>query len=183
MTDYKEMILKCEVEVNKLHKNLRETFKHREKSPRQREQWKRAAKDFRGYPSPVYDLVEQCLKFGLLHDQKLREFTFDYIDIDPYFFRSGYMLDSLLQRVKKLHLTGLEITLIQRLILRRIETGALRNFRRICRLIHMLDIDGFYSEVSNRAKSTDSEVRRRAKFALAYFPIDGRLRGDGFIIK
>lgn len=182
MTNFRKMIAKCEAEVNELHQKLRKTVEHREKSSHQHEQWQRAAKRFREYHSPVYDIVEQCLKFGLLHDQKLREFAFEYINLDPYFFRSGYMLESLLQRVKKLPLTDSEKTSIQRLILRRIETRALRNFRRICRLIHMVDSEGFHSEVSNRAKSIDPQVKRRAEFALAYFPINGRRRGDGFII-
>ncbi len=183
MAKYRKMIATCEAEVNDLHKKLWEAVEHREKSPNQREQWIRAAKAFREHSSPLYDLVDECLKSGLLHNPDLREFVFDYIDQDPYFFRSGYMLESLLQRVKKLPLTKSEKTSIQLLVLKRIETRALRNFRHICRLIHMADSNGFHSEISNRAKSSDPQVKRRAEFALDYFPINGCQRGDGFILR
>ncbi len=183
MANYREMIARCADELNKLHQKVRETAEHRGKSSHQLEQWERAAKAFHEYYSPVDDIIEHCLNSGLLNDPKLREFVFDYINIDPYFFRSGYIMESLLQRVKKLTLTNLEKTSIQNLVLKRIETRALRNFRHICRLIRLVDDSSFHSEVSSRAKPNDAQVKRRAEFALAYFPIDGRLRGDGFIIK
>lgn len=183
MADFVRMIADCEADLNVLHKNLHETAKHRGESPHQKEQWKRAAKAFRTFHSPVFDLVEQCLKNGLESDPKLREFTFDYIDQDPYFYRSGYRMESLLKCVKKLTLSDSEKASIQCLILSRIETRALRNFRQICRLIHMVENEGFHAQVTARTKLSDPQVKRRAAFALAYFPIDGRVRGSGFILK
>lgn len=183
MKNYREMIAECEHEVNELYATLSQTVEHRFKPQSQREQWHRTADAFNNHQSPIYDLIDQCLETGLEHNNDLRCFAFAYIDQDPYFFRSGYILEDLLRRVKKLSLTGSEKTSIQRLVLKRIETRALRNFRHICRLIPMVDSDGFHTEVSNRAKSTDPQVRRRAKFALGYFPIDGRQRGAGFIMK
>jgi len=183
MQSYREMIAECEREVNELYATLSQMVERGCKSPSQREQWYRAADAFNNHQSPIYDLIDQCLESGLEHNNDLRCFAFAYIDQDPYFFRSGYILEDLLRRVKKLSLTESEKTSIQRLVLKRIETRALRNFKHICRLIPLANSDGFHTEVSNRAKSTDPQVRRRAEFALGYFPIDGRQRGVGFIIK
>jgi len=183
MENYQKLIAQCEDEINELDTELKQTLEHRDKSPHQREQWHRAADAFRNHQSQIDDLIDQCLELGLENNNELRRFAFAYIDQDPYFYRSGYILESLLRRVKKLSLTASEKSSIQRLVLKRIETRALRNFRQICRLIHMADTDGFLTEVSNRAKSTDPQVKRRAEFALAYFPFDGRKLGAGFIIK
>ena len=169
MNRFRDMIAHCEQEMNARHRMLRETQEHR-KIPHQHEQWVRATKAFHAYHAPLHDLVEQCLNATDLHDPDLRAFAFDYVDYDPYFFRSGYILESLLQRIKKCALTDAEKTSLQRLLLNRIETCALRNFRHICRLIPMIERDGFHAEVCNRAKSTDPQIRRRAEFALAYFP-------------
>lgn len=168
MKSYREMIADCEREVNRLHATLWETVEHRDKSPNQREQWHRAADAFRNHQSPIDDLIDQCLEFGLEHDNDLRHFAFAYIDNDPYFFRSGYILESLLQRVKKLSLTELEKESIRQTILKRVETRALRNFRHLCRLIPRIEDDQFRYELRSRAKSKDPQMRRRAEFALSY---------------
>lgn len=183
MSDYREQIARCEQEVNALDRKVHETVKMRDSSREAREIWIRAAHDFRTYYSPIDDLLEACLKSDLPQDINLRQFVFDYIDQDPYFFRSGYILEKLLQRVKKLSLTPAEKTSLQRLLLKRIDTRALRNFRNICRLTHMIDSNGFHAKVSSRARSADPQINSRARFALEYFPFDGRRQGDGFIMK
>ncbi|MEP1536500.1 MAG: hypothetical protein ABJQ34_06950 [Paracoccaceae bacterium] len=164
------MITECEREVNELHAALWKAVEHRGKSPHQREQWHRAADAFNNHQSPIDDLIDRCFEYGLERDSDLRRFAFAYIDEDPYFFRSGYILEDLLRRVKRLTLSTDEKTSLQRLILKRIETRALRNFRRICQLINKIDTDDFRNEVCNRTNSSDPQVKRRAEFALSYFP-------------
>ncbi|MGH1454918.1 MAG: hypothetical protein ACRBBV_17265 [Paracoccaceae bacterium] len=170
MTDYAALIATCEADTNALRHNLKEAHRLKGKSAHHHELWKRSAAAFREYNSPLYDLVAQCLRDGLLHDDDLRRFAFAYIDQDPYFFRSGYMLESILQRVKKLSLSPTEKASLQRLLLNRIENAALRSFRRICQLIPMIDSDPLREAVRDRARSTDPSVKRRAEFALRYFP-------------
>ena len=168
------MIAECAQELNELHAILWKTVEHRGKSPHHREQWHRAADAFNNHQSPIDDLIDKCLEYGLESDNDLRRFAFAYIDEDPYFFRSGYILEDLLRRVKRLALTTDEKISLQHLILKRIETRALRNFRRICQLINKIDTDDFRNEVYNRTKSSDRQVKRRAEFALSYFPEDTR---------
>jgi hypothetical protein len=170
MENYRKMIAECEREVNELHAALWKTVEHRYKSPHHREKWHRAADAFRNHQSPIDDLIDKCFEYGLKNDADLRRFAFAYIDEDPYFFRSGYILEDLLRRMKQLALTTDEKSSLQRLILKRIETRALRNFRRICQLINKIDTDQFHTEVCNRKKSSDPQVNRRAEFALSYFP-------------
>jgi hypothetical protein len=164
------MIAQCERDKNALGAELDAAFAQCDASEGRRENYKRAAHAYRCYHSPVYDLVAQCRRFGIANDPDLRAFTFAYIKADPYFYRSGYIMESLLPGVKSLSLTLNERNIIRRAILKRIETRALRNFRHLCRLIRFVDNAQFRVNLSARANSSDPQICRRAKFALVYLP-------------
>ena len=91
-------------------------------------------------------------------------------------------MEGLIRKIKKLSLIVAEKQLLRDLILKRIDTKALRNFRQICRLIPLIETAGFGNEVAARVRSNDASVRHRAKFALLYFSIDLRHRGEGFVM-
>ncbi len=175
MTDFTSIISRHEEKKRNLRIKVDETWRLRDKTPQNRTKWIKAAQEYREFTSELDDLVADCLKYGIEHDSNLREFVFAYIECDPYFYRSGYILEKLIQKVKKLNLTHAEKKSIQRLLIRRIETRALRNFRKICRLIPKVETEGFYREVCNRSKSRNLDVKRRAEFAIEYFPIDRRM--------
>ena len=170
MPDFKTAIQAHETRVNELHKAVHETFAHRNESQRKHDAWTLAARQFREQHSEIDDMCDACLTNGLQNDPALRQFAFDYLSVDPYYYRSGYFVEKLLRRVRKLRLTQTEKEILQDLILRRIENRALRNFRRICNLIPLIESEGFRSRVSEQARSGNPDVRRRAEFTLGYFP-------------
>ncbi len=180
MKDLCPLIRQHEKKVNELHSKVWETFRRREKSEHARSDWARAAKQFREFSSEVNELVERSLSEDIALDNRLRDFAFSYVATDPYFFRSGYILERLVRRVKKLDLSDAEKELIQQLILRRIDTKALRNFRDICRLIPKIETTGFSNEIAERLRSNEPSIRHRAELAASYLPIHGKVRGEGF---
>ncbi|MHA6268317.1 hypothetical protein ACXYMP_15755 [Aliiroseovarius sp. CAU 1755] len=180
MKDFCTLIRQHENKKNELHSKVWETFRRREKSTHAHSDWERAAKQFREFSSEVDDLVERSLSEDIAQDKGLRDFAFSYIATDPYFFRSGYILERLVRRIKKLDLSDEEKQLIQELILRRIDTKALRNFRDICRLIPKVETRGFSNEIGERLRSKEPSIRHRAEFAASYLPSHGRVRGEGF---
>jgi len=131
-------------------------------------EWICAARRFREASSEVQDLCDYCISNGLQNDAVLRQFAFDYLVVDPQYFRSGYFVEKLLQKVKKLTLMETEKHILQELILKRIRTGAQRNFRKICRLIRLIETGGFYTQISGLAQASTPGVKRRAEFALQY---------------
>lgn len=180
MNEYYHLIKQHETEVNRLHAEVREAFGRSDQSKHARRDWELAAKRFREHKSEVDDLVERCMTQDIGNDRELRAFTFSYVKSDPYFFRSGYILERLVRRIKKLDLSETEKVLIQELILKRIDTNALRNFRDICRLIPMIETEGFSNKIAARLRSDEPSIRHRAEFAALYFPIRGKARGVGF---
>ncbi len=104
-------------------------------------------------------------------DEQTRRFVFDFLSVDPVYFRSGYEKERLLKVVKMLDLTEHEKAVLRQTIQRRIRNGALREFRRFCQLIPKIQSDDFTANLKTDAGSTDVNVRRRATFALAYIII------------
>lgn len=105
---------------------------------------------------------------ALMADKQIRQFVFDFLSVDPIYFRSGYEKEKLLRLLKSLELTDEEKTVLRQIILRRVRNGALREFRRFCQFIPKIEDDAFISELREQAKSTDEQVKRRAAFALDY---------------
>lgn len=180
MKNFCILIRQHEKKVNELHSKLWETFRRRERSAHAHSDWERAAKQFREFISEFDELVERSLSENLAQDKGLRDFAFSYVATDPYFFRSGYILERLVRRIKKLDLSDAEKQLIQQLILRRIDKKALRNFRDICRLIPKIETTGFSNEIAERLRSKEPSIRHRAEFAASYLPSHGKVRGEGF---
>lgn len=132
--------------------------------------WERATERFRTYKSDLDPLIEQSWpSSGELVDPHLRGFMFDYVEVDPQFFRSGYIMEKVLQRIKKLSLTREEKSKLQVLLLNRIQHRAMRNFRHICRMVPLVESPGFKETVAGLAASVDPSIRHRAMFALSYF--------------
>lgn len=182
MTNFKSAIQAHETHVNEMHARVHETLKQRDQSRDKFDLWTKAVHRFHAVRSEINEMCDACISDGLEQDPMLRRFAFEYLSVDPYYCRSGYFVKKLLRRVKKLELTDSEKHILRELILRRIETRALRNFRHLCRLIPLIETKAFQDEVSCLAQSDNPNVRRRAEFALQYFPHDGRFRGAGFIM-
>jgi hypothetical protein len=171
MAAYIEAIRKLERESNALHREVHRTFRLREESEDKRKDWMRAAERFRTYTSDLDPLIDRCWpSTGEVTEPFLREFLFDYVEVDPQFYRSGYIMEKVLARIKKLPLTPGETATMQTLVLNRIRNKALRNFRHICRLIPIIEGRLLRETVAELAASEDPAIRRRAEFALNFFP-------------
>lgn len=169
MANYRDGILRHEKEINRLNDAIHETVQLREKSQSHREKWIRAAAEFRNHHSSIDDWVEDIEQNEIFDWENAREFTFQYFEIDPIYFGSGYVKEKMVQKVKKCELTSKEAEIIRTLIIRRIQAGAMREFRRFCQLIPRVQNDAFYDEVEALANVNDKAVLNRARFALQYF--------------
>ena len=143
----------------------------RDQSPLKRRDWELAAERFLNHSSALDPLIESCSN-GDQHSvtPEQREFMFDYIAVDPQFFRSGYIMERILRRVKRLKLAVDEKQIMQKLVLGRVRVRAFRNFRDVCRLIPKIADAGFQTEIEDLMNSHDAATRQRANYALKYFP-------------
>ncbi len=98
----KLMIERNSAEAALLHGRIHETFAMRDVSPKRREEWKRACEVFHSRYDELafpggYDGALDRLVAG---DLETMEATICFLEIRPYFFRSGYMFDALLRKAK-----------------------------------------------------------------------------------
>jgi len=106
--DNLKILIQCNAaEISRFNKRIHETVLHRGSSARQNDQWIRACDDFHAR----YDrLAFLGGYFGasvrlLAGDQTGIEAALCFLEVRPYFFRSGYMYQELLRKLKRVPLT------------------------------------------------------------------------------
>ena len=106
---------------------------------------------------------------GLLDDDELRRFAFEFLTVDPFFFGSGYAKENMLRRIRKPVLTEAEKATLRGLILKRIDGPGMREFRHVCCMVPRAGSPDLEERITSLAQSTDPSVRVRAAFAERYF--------------
>jgi hypothetical protein len=99
-------------------------------------------------------------------DPEAVEMAVRFLEADPWFFRSGYIKEELLDRLRQVALTDDQQERLRSVILEQIESGGGREFRRYCHLARLLDAPAFREVVLKLAGSQDSRVARRARWVL-----------------
>ncbi len=168
MSDFKSQIARHRDKLNELHERIHTTSKVRDRSEAHKQTWEDACSEFHGFRSEIDNYFDEVSAETITEDNQIRQFVFDYLSVDPIYFRSGYEKENLLRLLKALDLTDEEKEVLRRTTLRRIRNGALREFRRFCQFIPKVQNDAFVGELRLEAKSSDVQVQRRAAFALEY---------------
>ena len=168
MADFKSEIARHRDKLNELHERIHSTFKIRDRSDGHRKDWEDACAAFHDFRSQIDHYIAGISAEAISQDRHIRQFVFDFLSVDPVFFRSGYEKENMLKLLKALDLSDEEQEVLRQTILRRVRNGALREFRRFCHLIPKIQNDVFISELRLAAKSTDAQIQRRAAFALGY---------------
>ena len=168
MTDFKSQIARHRDTLNELHERIHATFKMRDRSEAHKQTWKEACSKFHGFQSEIDIYLDEVSAERVSEDKQIRQFVFDFLSVDPIYFRSGYEKERLLKLLKALDLTDGEKAVLRQIIRRRIRNGALREFRRFCQLIPRIQTDDFVAELRTTAQSNEEDIKRRAAFALEY---------------
>jgi hypothetical protein len=90
-------------EISRLHSRIGETFKERDKSTEKREEWKRACAVFHlRYQDLAFPGGERSAGARILAgDAEAIEAALCFIELRPYFFRSGYMYQDFLRKLNR----------------------------------------------------------------------------------
>ena len=101
------ILANCE-EVLRLRKRIDDTFRLRGRSQEHRERWQTACREFRARYDQLafpggYSTAKQRIAAG---DLDAIEAALCFVEIRPYFFRSGYMFKELLPKLKRANLSS-----------------------------------------------------------------------------
>jgi hypothetical protein len=90
-------------EITRLRSRIDETFKERDKSVEKREEWKRACEAFHlKYQALAFPGGEQSAAARILAgDAEAVEAALCFVEVRPYFFRSGYMYQDFLRKLNR----------------------------------------------------------------------------------
>lgn len=97
------------IEINRLNKRVHETVKRREESQQARQEWSHACEEF------FVRYEELCLPGGwderfferiLSGDEATIEVALCFLEVRPYFFRSGYLWKDILRKCKRAPMSG-----------------------------------------------------------------------------
>jgi hypothetical protein len=113
------LILANSEEVQRLRERINETFRLRGRSKEHRERWQTACREFNtrydqlAFPGG-YSTAKQKIAAG---DLDAIEAALCFVEIRPYFFRSGYMFKELLPKLKRANLSSEQRERLARVLL------------------------------------------------------------------
>jgi len=120
MDNLKILIERNATEISRLRKRIHETVRHRRSSAQQNDEWIRACADFHArydqlaFPGGYFGAPARLLA----GDQTTTEAALCFLEVRPYFFRSGYMYQELLRKLKRAPLTSEQKARLGQVILR-----------------------------------------------------------------
>jgi hypothetical protein len=91
----------------------------------------------------------------------------EFLEADPWFFRSGYIKAKLVRLIKRWPLTPVQADRLRAVVVRVVDGRDRREFRDYCRLARRLDGPELRAALERRLTHPEEGVRRRAGWALA----------------
>lgn len=99
-------------------------------------------------------------------DPQIVELVIQFLEFDPRFFRSGYIKEKFLRRLKRCDLTDAQRRRLANMILRSVDSGGRREFKGFSRLAVAAQSPMLVDAVTLRQLSSDPEVVRRANAVM-----------------
>ncbi len=94
------------------------------------------------------------------------DLTITFLEDDPWFFRSGYVKEKLIEMIVQQQLTRGTAARLRSVVLQAILNRDRREFRRYCKLARRVSNEEFVTAVTSLSQSADEGVARRARWVL-----------------
>jgi hypothetical protein len=95
------------------------------------------------------------------------ESAIEFLEADPWFFRSGYVKAKLIRLINRFSLTPEQADRLRSVVLNIVDRRGGQEFRAYCRLARHVDGADLRPRLQDRLVHADSGVRRRAGWVLA----------------
>lgn len=129
------VILETERKLNQLHRRVHETHSLRHQGNTGFRDWEMACREWHSYQSPLdelwLDAFRQRVRAG--EAEALNEAIL-FLEVDPWFFRSGYLKEKLLQSLKSAPLRERECVRLRNVVWNVAIGRNRREFRNFCSL-------------------------------------------------
>jgi len=163
MVDLKNKIILEAEKINLLYEKVNKTFKKRNKN---RIHWEEACKQFNAYITVFSPLLMKIYNEKYLSNQDVIEFTISYLEVDPMYFRSGYIKEEMLRKIKRTSLNEKQKYRLRNLLYNAVEERASREYKRYCSLGPMVTDEKFNNWLINIIQNEKGSKKSRADLML-----------------
>ena len=162
-----QTILSNATRLANLHQAIEKTFAEKEKHPQDYEQAVRLFQesyDALAFPGGL----ERGIRALKQHDPATIDVAIEYLKINPYFYRSGYIQEKILRFLKQSPLSKKQILNVHDVILHAITSDRPQaSFREYCRLAAHLADETLRMHIENILRTqTEKKIIRRAQQML-----------------
>lgn len=149
--------------LEELHSAIHRSFVNRDHDERSRREWQAAARAFHAYKSALDPYVERACTEINYSDPELLEFVISFLESNAWFFRSGYLKQVFITRLKRSQLNEAAKKRLRRVLVDAVNRRGTREFKYYCRLATALADHELLAELASAAD--DSGDRSRASRA------------------
>lgn len=164
MKDYRDVISTNAARLRALHAEIDRTFKTKPHGPAHHAACAAFHSEFDALAFPGG--LEASLSKLNSGDPSVVDIAVQYLEVEPKFFRSGYIAETILRRLKHVDLTSDQVTRLVNVILNSIRHGGRRRFVNCARLAGVLKDDRISTGALGLLRESDPEVKRRAERIL-----------------
>ena len=165
MRDFRKVIESEAAVIDRLHQRIHSTYEAKNKDL---EAWKKACSTFHSYVSTLDPLIEQVYEKSALDDDELIEFSITFLELNPMFFRSGYVKEEILRKLKRSALSEKQNERLRAVLLDAVNNRGTREFRRYCRLLPKISSPKLVSALETTNKYGEGAQKNRAAVMLGY---------------
>jgi hypothetical protein len=170
--DFRRLILEDSAKLKELHTQIHRTVVLRDRDAGHRWAWEQACRDYHSYSSPLDPYFERACTQGCYSDRDLIEFAVSFLELDPLFFRSGYLKQIVITRLKRSELREGDKSRLRGVVWDAVNRRGTREFKYYCRLAVTLADDMLIRHLEAARQEVGSARASRASMMLRHVKPD-----------
>jgi len=164
--DFTDLIRRESAVLHALHERVHITCRTRHTDRHAHAAWTEACHAFHTYVSALDPYLDAALCDPCYTHSEQIEFVVCFLEVDPHFFRSGYLKQDLLTRIKRSKLTAPIKRRLHAVLLDAVHRRGTREFKYYCRLAAAVADDGLRGQLEALAAEGTSARTSRARRML-----------------
>lgn len=152
-----------------LHEAIKKTWENRHTDEKSASAWKQACLTFHAsfnalaFPGGL----DRAMSLLPKNDPSIIEEAIRFLEVDPFFFRSGYIKSDLIKHLRHVSLNNDQKKRLQKVILARVYEKTRREFRWYCRLAkYVADVEVERQLVELTTEAGSALISRQAQWVL-----------------
>lgn len=165
----RKLIIEKELVENAFVQRINETCEKRDESKAGFEEWEKACSEWHQSEHAVDYLWEDETRERLRNgNSDVVEDVLLFLEVDPWYFRSGYLKERLLDALRQVQLTERNQARIRKILLEVASGPNRREYRRYCALARTITNHDFERTLQEKSDKLDTKVSGKFSYMLRY---------------